>query len=367
MGIGTEKMKVLLETSPLRNAHAIRGVGVYTRFLSQELEKLETKTDQFITQEDIGLDQLTGFVEKNAVDIIHYPYFDLFQQTLPLPFVSRFLGRKQKIVVTIHDVIPLLYPTHYPVGIRGNLSLLLQKNALSGVAAVITDSQTSKTDIAKYLGVPLNKIHVVQLAGNPGIHKVNSQLIKETKVRFGLPEKYLLYVGDINYNKNIPALLKAIKHVDQSIHLVCVGKNFRPQSIPEWQAIAEELHEIKDRVTFVTSLPSDQISQLAAIYSGAALYVQPSLYEGFGLPLLEAMQCETLVLSSNTPALIEIGGKGVEFVAPTEQGFSKGITKMLNLSLSEKKQRIFYNTENVDRFSWQRTAQETVSVYKSLL
>jgi glycosyltransferase involved in cell wall biosynthesis len=158
-------MKVLLETSPLRNANAIRGVGVYTRYLSKELEKLQNDQDEYFTSEDIGLEQLNAFMAKKGIDILHYPYFSLFQQTLPLPAISQFIGRgSQKIVVTIHDVIPLLYPAQYPIGIAGNIGLFLQKQALKGVAAVITDSETSKRDIAKYLPVPLEKISSIPLA-----------------------------------------------------------------------------------------------------------------------------------------------------------------------------------------------------------
>lgn len=361
-------MKVLLETSPLRNANSIRGVGVYTRFLSQELEKLSNSQDQYITQEDIGMDQLSAMMQKRGIDILHYPYFKLFQQTLPLPFVNRFLGRStQKIVVTIHDVIPLLFPEHYPVGIAGTVGLFLQKQALQGVSAVITDSQTSKTDITKYLNVSPDKITSIPLAGNPDIKPVSAQILNQVKQKLQLPETYILYVGDINYNKNIPELLKALAVLPPSVHLVCVGANFRPQPIPEWKAIEQLLPNIKNRVHFLTDISKDDTQTLSAIYCGAAMYVQPSLYEGFGLPLLEAMQCDTLLVSSDTPALKEIGGEGTEFVSPTAQGLSAGIQKMLSLSSSEKASRVEKNRQQLQNFSWAKAAKETVQVYKSVL
>ncbi|MEO8581133.1 MAG: glycosyltransferase family 1 protein [Patescibacteria group bacterium] len=361
-------MKVLLETSPLRNANAIRGVGVYTKFLSQELEKLQNTQDEYFTSEDIGLEQFNAFMSKKGIDIIHYPYFNLFQQTLPLPAINQFLGRSsQKVVVTIHDVIPLLYPTHYPVGIAGNVGLFLQKQALKSVAAVITDSQTSKQDITRYLPVPQQKITAIPLAGNPEIKKSSAHVVAQIRKRYDLPNQYLLYVGDINYNKNIPELVKALALVDSNIHLVCVGANFKPLPIPEWKAIEVQLSSVSNRVHFITNVPKEDTESLSAIYTAAEAYVQPSLYEGFGLPLLEAMQCGTQVISSNTPALLEIGGNGVEFVGLQHADIANGIKRVINLSSAEKNKRVALNNETLYRFSWKKAAQETVQVYRNIL
>lgn len=361
-------MKVLLETSPLRNAHSIRGVGVYTRFLSKALEALETKEQTFVTSEDPGYEHVATLTAKQGVDIVHYPYFNLFQQTLPLPFMTQVFGKsRQKVVVTIHDVIPLLYPKHYPVGIKGSVGLWLQKYALQGVSAIITDSQTSKKDIIQYLGVPAQKVFAIPLAGNPELSKPASNSIEQTKKKFNLPDRYLLYVGDINYNKNIPSLIQALSSIDQNIHLVCVGANFKPHDIPEWSSIETPLSPVKNRVHFVTTIPKEDTLALSAVYAGAEVYVQPSLYEGFGLPLLEAMQCETLVVSSNTPALKEIGGNAVMYCEPTAEGISQTTQKALNLSASQKAEKKMEGLTQTKKYSWQKTAKETIDVYRQVL
>lgn len=360
-------MKVLLETSPLRNAHSIRGVGVYTRYLSKALEQLQTPDLQFITSQDTPLDQLNAFMDKNAVDIIHYPYFDLFKQTLPLPFIQRLTGRAhQKIVVTIHDVIPLVFPDKYPAGLKGTVGLMIQRWLLQSTAAVITDSKTSKNDIVKYLGYPSEKIHVTPLAGNPEIKKTSKAAVISVKKTFQLPEVFLLYVGDINYNKNIPQLIKMMEFLDSSIELVCVGANFKPQPIPEWQAIQEVLGKNKHRVHFLTTIEKGDTQTLSALYTGAAVYIQPSLYEGFGLPLLEAIACETLVVSSNTPALKEIEAAGIEFANPTAMDLSKAVHKVLSESQSQKNERIRQNSGALSRYSWEKTAQQTIGVYTTV-
>ncbi len=361
-------MTVLLNSSPLHNANSIRGVGVYTRFLSDALESLQTQQDQFITGDDIGLDQLNAIMAKRGIDIMHYPFFDLFLHTLPLPIEQKILGKsKQKVVVTIHDVIPLLYPDHYPVGIKGSFHFFLQKQALKSVDAIITDSQTSKADIVKHLSMNEEKVTSIPLAGNPQLQKSDAATIAKVRSHFQLPKHFVLYVGDINYNKNIPALIQAVQSIDQNVHLVCVGRNFYPQHIPEWQAIEAVLEPVKDRVHFLTKIAKDDTQTLSALYSTCAVYVQPSLYEGFGLPLLEAMQCDALIVSSNTPALTEIGGEGVLFVKPSTSELAQGIKKTLSYTEQKKHQLKAKNHETVQHFSWHKTALQTIQVYKSVL
>jgi len=169
-------MKVLINVQPLSSGHAIRGVGMYTRFLSEALEK----------QPGIELYRSSLVQRPKKIDIVHYPFFDLFFPTLPLAKFS-------KTIVTIHDVIPLLFPKEYPVGKRGWLAFAHQKLALKTVAKVITDSQASQQDIATHLGVPLGKIAVVPLAANPFLQPLPASKLKTAKRKLKLPEKYILY------------------------------------------------------------------------------------------------------------------------------------------------------------------------------
>src|SRR3989344_2099875 len=136
-------MKVAIDSAPLTGGHGVRGVGTYTRELTQELEKLKGEDSLIIESVDFRKTDLSKF------DIVHYPYFDLFFHTLPIQ-------KSARTVVTIYDVIPLIYPKHYPSGIRGKVNFFLQKYSLKNVDAIITDSETSKKDIARLLGVPNN-------------------------------------------------------------------------------------------------------------------------------------------------------------------------------------------------------------------
>ncbi len=344
-------MKVLINVQPLSSGHAIRGVGMYTRFLTQALEQ----------QPDIEVLRSSLVDKPGKVDVVHYPFFDLFFPTLPVVKLA-------KTVVTIHDVIPLIFPDHYPMGKKGKLAFAHQKLALKTVAGIITDSHASKRDIVDHLGVSEDKVFVVPLAANPFLQPVTDKELSSAKRKLKLPKNYILYVGDINYNKNVPQLIKALKFLPDNIKLVCVGKNFVEQDIPEWQAIEAQLalSDVADRVKFYTEILSDDYQSLSAIYSGALAYVQPSLYEGFGLPLLEAMRCKAPVVAARNSSLIEVGDEVVEFTDNTAEDIARGVNQVLELSKSARATMIAKALKWEQEFTWKKTAQETIQAYKTI-
>ena len=208
-------MKVGIDLSPLEKGHRVRGIGSYTRNLFAWLNKIGPKSG--LTVEELN--------PQSKYDLIHYPYFDLF-------FISLPWQPQTKIVVTIHDVIPLLFPNHYPPGIKGQIKFLIQKILLKQTKAVITDSQTSKNDIIKYLEYPAEKIFPIQLGIDSGFKQIKDlKFLASVQKKYHLPEKFVLYVGDINYNKNVPALVKACEKV--AIPLVIVGKQATEKILTE--------------------------------------------------------------------------------------------------------------------------------------
>jgi glycosyltransferase involved in cell wall biosynthesis len=341
-------LKVRIDTTPLENGSSIRGVGVYTRFL---IAALRRKKDLQLVED-----------QKEDVDLIHYPFFDLFFPTLPLL-------KSTPLVVTIHDVIPLLFPNYYRSGKKGKVAFYRQFLAVRKAQAIITDSEASKKDIVKYLKLPETKVHVVYLAGNPEIQKVNSKVVEETRHTLKLPQKYILYVGDINYNKNIPQLIKSLKYLPEDVHLVCVGRNFREQDIPEWHWIETQLamSDVANRVTFINAIESNDLQTLSAIYSGAECLVQPSLYEGFGLPVLEAMQCKTPVVCAKNSSLTEVGGEHVQYVETDAESIGEGVNKVLSYSNYKRESVVKAAYDWSQQFSWQKTATETVKIYESAI
>lgn len=344
-------------TTPLTSGHAVRGVGFYTKRLLDHIKPIAKDLD-FEIIEVKSLEQL-GQLEQ--LDIVHYPYFDLFHHTLP--FV-----KKNKTIVTIHDVIPLEFPDYYPPGIRGWANLQLQKLALSGVERVITDSFYSLTKINQFLGVPPHKLRLVYLAADQVFKKIAHPANK-----YNLPKKFVLYVGDVNYNKNIENLVLACQKV--GLPLVIVGKQaaeidslksesnlFKPRDLI--RNILGQQHPQLSHLINLKSLFINQnvitlgfVDNLVDIYNFASVYCQPSLSEGFGLPVLEAQACGTPVTCSRAGSLPEIAGDTAVYFDPYN------ISDMAAAITAAKKQKRVV----VNNFSWDTTARQTLQVYSELV
>ncbi|HSW90196.1 MAG TPA: glycosyltransferase family 1 protein [Patescibacteria group bacterium] len=343
-------MKIVIDTTPLTNANAMRGVGRYTGELVEALQRVKGENDIFSSgQLAVG----------QKVDLVHYPFFDLFFPTLPL-------RRSARTVVTVHDVIPLLFPAHYPVGVRGRLAFWRQKLALSTVSKIITDSVVSRRDIHTHLGVPLEKIVAVPLAASPDFFKPAREFCIDVKRKYELPKIFILYVGDINYNKNLPFLLRVTAKIPK-LHLVMVGKQMKNTSIPEGRTIQNAIATlaISDRVKLLTDVEN---GDLPAIYALSTATIIPSLYEGFGLPALEAMQCKTVVISSCGGSLPEVvGDGGLMFNPHDDDECEQKIREVLKFSPEMRNALIRKGTAQAAKFSWEATAKQTLVVYQSCL
>lgn len=345
-------INVAIDTNPLSTASKFRGVGMYTRKLIEALKHEE------------GLKILTfeGKKVPLGADLIHYPYFFPFSLTLP------FFPTK-KFIVTIHDLTPLVFPKAYPPGLKGNLKFFIQKLLLKKAAMIITDSQSSSADIVKFIHYPKEKIAVIYLSAESELKKISDKkILIAIRKKFNLPDKFVLYIGDVNYNKNLPALVQACRLI--KIPLVIVGKqavstDFDPSHI-ENRSLVELTNLIegqKDviRTGFVTE------EEKAGLYSLATVYCQPSLYEGFGLPVLEAMAYGCPVVAGRVSSLPEIGGEAAFYVDPYNiDDISRGIkTVFENDALRGK--MIKDGFTQVKKFSWEKTARETIKTYSHVI
>lgn len=344
-------IKVGIDTSILQGPSGVRGVGKYTTCLIKALEEFndievkEVKDNNF-----------------EAVDLIHYPYFDFFFHTLPLK-------KTKKTVVTIHDCIPLVLADHYPVGIKGKINLLRQKLSLKNVSAVLTDSESSKRDIIKFLKVPEKKIFVVYLAADLIYKKLPTEdkLLISVAKKYKLPKKFILYVGDVNYNKNLSGLVKAFGLIsDSKLDLVLVGKAFKDEGLSEVKNLMQQVSDLNlENRANILGFVSDE--ELLAIYNLASAYCMPSFYEGFAIQILEAMSCGCPVVAGNVSSMPEVAGGAAVLVDPNS---TKEITEAVNkiiLNDDVKKDLIRKGFTRVKNFSWQKTAEETIKIYEKVL
>lgn len=356
-------MKVALNVYPLKSAHKDRGIGYYTKNLLEQLKK----------DNSIEVVEFTSLSEVKKADVTHYPWFDLFFHTLPIK-------RRFPTVVTIHDVMPLIFPGHYPTGFKGEINLLLQKIALGSCKHIITDSKTSKADIVKYLKLQEEQITAIHLAV---VDEYFTVLRSDTKLiyikrRYRLPDKFLLYVGDANWVKNLPFLIEGFHQLIQEsefedIKLVLIGgvflKDVENIDHPELESLKLVNKLIKQYGLETRIIRPGQIKEdeLVAFYNLATIYVQPSLYEGFGLPILQAFACGAPVISSDRGSLPEIGGKATVYFDPTniKQFISVAQEILENKSLQDKLSKL--GLEQAKRFSWKKVAEETKSVYLKVL
>lgn len=346
-----KRLKIALINPPLPG-HKQRGIGTYTEELFNALKKAD---EIDIVAVDIN-QNLSKF------DLIHYPYFDPFFLTLPIV-------KDKPTIVTVHDLIPLNYPDKFPRGLRGEIKWFVQKQSLKAAKNIITDSYASKKDIVKFTGISEEKINVIYLGVREEFKVIKSQkILDEVKVKYSLPKKFILYVGDVNYNKNILGIIKSFSEVtkkNKDINLILVGNGFINDSIQlsEINNLISEFR-LKEKVKKIGYIA---LSDLVGVYNLAKVYLQPSFAEGFGLPVLEAIACGCPVVTSNISSLPELVDDAALLVDPKNaEDIVKSILKIIdNSTLREAITK--RGLQRVREFNWVRCASETLNIYKKVI
>jgi len=347
-------MRIALDISPLSGEkfaqHRVRGTGFYTRNLKDLLKKYFPDNDYiYFSQKK----------PQETVDIVHYPYFEPFFFSLPFKKFA-------PTVVTIHDMIPLVFPNFFPPGIKGKLKWILQKKSLKTVSQIITDSMQSKADIIKFTGISSEVINVIYLSSGENFVLLNNKhLLNKTRKKYNLPEKFGLYVGDITWNKNLPRLIRAFKKTE--IPLVMVGKALIETNYDRsnpWNQDRIEVQNLAESDQKIIRLGFVPDEDLVAIYNYATVFIMPSLYEGFGLPVLEAMNCGCPVITTEEGSLKEVAGSAAYFVNPNDiDNIAKGIVEVVG-DKNLRKKMVENGFKQAKKFSWKKTVYETFGVYK---
>ena len=266
-------------------------------------------------------------------------------------------------VLTVHDLIFRHLPEHHKRLNRWYLNWALPLYCRRATR-VITISHSTRRDLMAAYDVAPEKISVIHEAADPRFAPQPLDRVAAVRRSYGLPERYLLFVGTIEPRKNLTRLL----HAFESLHrdrltdaLVVVG---RRGWLYEGFFAQLEASPVRDSVLLPGYVPDED---LPAVYAGAQALVWPSLYEGFGLPVLEAMACGTPVVCSGTSSLPEVGGEAALYVDPTS---TEDVIETLRRLLSDPDLRtglVDQGFEQASRFSWDRVAAETAAVYDSIL
>lgn len=341
----------------MSGGHSGRGIGLYTKELIGAIGKYSPGTELSFFKDIASVDK--------KADIIHYPFFDPFFLTMP--------WRSPKpTIVTIHDLIPLSYPDHFPRGIKGEIKWQVQKWAVKHVArAVITDSVASKREIETIVQFPKDAITAIPLAPREVFRPVKDEkTLARIRKQYALPEAFFLYVGDVNWNKNIQGLLHAYfqykKTRKEYEKLILIGRAFWEKHLSEVKEIDRIIHQL-DLSTDVRMPGFISDADLAGMYSLASACVFPSFAEGFGFPVLEAMACGCPVIAGDSPGLVEIAGPSVLVSPHNSSDIRKGLDMIRSLSVQKRDQIVTDGLVWTKKYTWQKVAVQTVKAYEKTL
>jgi len=263
-------------------------------------------------------------IESDEIDIFHG-----LSGEIPL-FLT---PKKPKTIVTIHDLIFMRYPELYSF-IDRKIHYWKFKYAAKNADLVIAISEQTKKDIVSFLNINPGKIKVIYQGCAPIFKShLSTELITQTKEKYGLPEEYLLNVGTIEERKNIFSVVKAIKGT--AITLVVVGKKTR-----YFNSISKYVDEnaLQNQIIFLENVA---LNELAAIYKSAKIFIYPSVFEGFGIPIVEALYSKVPVITTQDGCFWEAGGESSIYIDPKNiEDIKKNIVALWNDNAVQEKMRI---------------------------
>lgn len=368
-------MRIVVDGSCISLSKA--GIGNYTYSLMKELLKIDCQNNYTLLakphmNESISFDGACNQLQRKNIGRNIYKYlpmdieglndsFDLYHEPnyIPRPF-------KGKVVTTICDMSYKLFSQYHPR--RRVMMFNYFEHRMRNSDRIITISENSKQEIMELLKVPEEKIRVTYLGVSEDYRQIHldSEQKRFFQQTYGIPETFLLYVGTIEPRKNLSRLIEAFSLFQKestdnhNIKLVLAGG--KGWLCSEIYARVQEL-KLENQVVFAGYIADEHLPYL---YNMATAFVYPSLYEGFGLPPLEAMSCGTPVISSDTSSIPEVVGKAGILINPYNvTDLAEAISKVvlsseLQLELSRK------GLQQAALFSWEKCARETIEVYQGL-
>ena len=367
-------MRIAFDGTALRPGRT--GVGYYTEHLLHHLAQ-EAVNDELIVVSNRPIETTTPLPERVRIATPSWnaPRLVWMQALAPTALreveadVAHFtngmvpLASRVPTVVTIHDMSLRLYPRYHPprrVLLNGPLVDLSARRA----DAVITVSESAKNDIVRVYKLDPGRVHVVYEAAAPSFTRVTDPVeLERVRRRYRLDERIILYVGTIEPRKNLPKLIEAFADRRRagalSHQLVCVGPyGWLSRGLEQLIARSQVAHAIN----FTGYVPFED---LPALYSLAEMFVYPSMYEGFGLPVVEAMACGAPVITGRTAALAEVGGGAIAHVDRIDaQALGEAMVELAG-SPDRRAKLSASGLARAETFSWQRAARESLEIYRA--
>jgi glycosyltransferase involved in cell wall biosynthesis len=305
--------------------------------------------------------QLSVQTNRDRIDLLHSP-------CLTAPLMS-----SCPLVMTIHDMIwlfPKKYSRSHTFSLQWKLmewyQLVVPRAAARRASAILTVSQQSKDSIVEHLGIDPDHIFVTQGAVNSSFHPVrDAERLQTLREKYQLPSRFVLAIGSADPRKNIETLVQAYallpENVRKEYHLVIVW------TAATLAAATYKLVEVLGMNEYMHFINQVSNEELVLLYNKASLFVFPSLYEGFGLPMLEAMACGAPVIAANTSSIPEVAGDAALLVeAKDANGIANAILRILsdeNLAAEMVQKGLKRNS----MFSWKKCAIETLSIYQRVM
>lgn len=354
------------------------GIGTYIRNLLRHLARLDPESEYIVfcrpedsaTAGELGANfrsipdrsppyslreqfSLPLAVAREKVDVYHAPHY-------VLPILTP--GRK---VVTIHDCIHLMFPEYLRYRLGTRYAHAMMSSAARRAHRILTVSESSKRDILRFFPVKPEKISVIHNAIDEHVRTPPTEAtIDRVRERYQLADPFVLYVGNVKPHKNVERLIEAFalvrRRAADGLKLVIIG-----DEITKFQTLRRAVHHHKlhKHVRFLGFVPDDTLSVL---YRLAGVFVFPSLYEGFGLPPLEAMACGAPVITSDVSSLPEVVGDAALLVDPYS---SEAIADAIMRVLSDASLAADLRARGLARaqtFSWQRSVARTLEIYREV-
>jgi glycosyltransferase involved in cell wall biosynthesis len=369
-------MRIAFDGTSLRPRRT--GVGYYTEHLLHHLAAEANGSEEIVVLSNREVETATPLPPHVRVTTSHrrLPRMVWMQTGAPAALrhmradVAHFtngilpIASPTPAVVTIHDMSLRLYPRYHPIR-RVLLNAPLVDLAARHADAIVTVSETAKRDIVRLYKLDSDRVHVVHEAAAPSFRPVTDpEELDRVRCRYQLADRIVLYVGTIEPRKNLPKLIEAFasrkRSGDLPHHLVCVGPyGWLSRGLEDLIQRSRVSHAIQ----FTGYVPFED---LPALYSLAELFVYPSMYEGFGLPVIEAMACGTPVITGRAAALAEVGGDAVEQVERMDVDALGDAMARLAKDPQRRAELSANARARAERFSWQRAARETMNVYRAV-